>query len=124
MTGTGRSTLSWGLDKTYLVEHFEYEMGELGTLTGMGLWTYDPKSKKYRTYIFDSDGGTAFGTITRCEETGTWYFKAKIKSPLGNRTATGKATFLDDNTVEWEWTERVFLGLFKTMEMKGTNKRK
>lgn len=124
LKGKGTSTTEWTLDKRYIVEHAEYDMGELGKMKGAGLWTYDPKAKKYRTWWFDSHGETGHGTATYCEETKTWKFKARGRSPWGKTIGKGTATFVDDNTVEWTWTQWDGSGLFKTMEMTGTNKRK
>lgn len=122
--GSGTSTVTWELDKRYIVEHGEYEMGEFGKMLGKGFWTYDPKAKKYRTWWFDSYGAVGHGTAKYSEKTRTWRFKAKSKGPMGKSIGKGTATFVDDDTVDWTWGEWDSTGLFKVMEMTGTNKRK
>jgi hypothetical protein len=124
LTGIGTTTVSWGLDRRYLVEQGEYDMGELGKMEGTGYWTYDPKSKKYRTWWFDSYGASGQGTAKYCEKSRTWKFKAKSRGFMGKSIGKGTATFVDDDTIEWTWTERDGTGLFKVMEITGTNKRK
>ncbi|MFQ5589764.1 MAG: DUF1579 family protein [Phycisphaerae bacterium] len=124
LSGTGSRTMEWTLDKRYLVEHGDYDMGELGKMKGVGLWTYDPKAKKYRIWWFDSQGGTARGTATFCDETKTWKMKVKGRNPWGKSKGKGTVTFVDDDTIEWEWSEWDGSGLFKTAETTGTSKRK
>ncbi|UCE59693.1 MAG: DUF1579 family protein [Phycisphaerales bacterium] len=124
LTGTGVGTMSWKADKRYLVEESEFDMGELGKMSGMGMWTYDPKSRKYRNYWFDSHGSVGRGTSKYCEESRTWYTKATSRGPWGKTKGKGTTKFVDDNTIEWSWTEWDGSGLFKVMDVSGTSRRK
>ncbi len=124
LKGTGVGTMSWKADKRYLVEESEFDMGELGKMSGMGIWTYDPTIRRYRNWWFDSHGSVGQGTAKYCEESRTWHMKAKSKSPMGRTKGKGTAKFVDDDTIEWSWTERDGSGLFKIMDMTGTSRRK
>ena len=123
LKGTGTGTAAWEGDGWYLVERGKYDMGELGKMEGLGVWTWDPKSKKYRTAWFDTLGYIATGTDKYCEKSNSWRMKSKNRTPWGTTYGKGTATIVDDDTVEWSFEERSFLGLIKTMEMKGTSKR-
>jgi hypothetical protein len=124
LTSAGSSTVGWENDGWCLVERGEFEMEEFGEMKGMGVWTYDPRSKKYRTSWFDSMGGVGHGTAKYDEDTRTWKFKAKAREHWGTSTGRGTVTFLDNDTAEWNWSQRVFFGLFKVFEMNGTMRRK
>ena len=123
-TWTGSSESTWGCDGWCLVEHSTGEMGELGNMAGMGVWTWDAKSKKYRSTWADNWGSTGQGVGKYDEETRTWTIKAKSRGAMGKSIGKGTVTFVDDDTMEWSWTERAGLfGMFKVMEAKGTGER-
>jgi hypothetical protein len=120
----GMSKVEWGCDGWCMVEHGKYEMEEFGTMEGIGLWSYDPKAKKYRNFWVDSMGAAGTGESVYCEKTKTWKMKAKSHSSWGTSISRGTMTFPDPNTMEWTWTEYDALGLSKMMEMTGTSKKK
>lgn len=127
LTAKGTSQMAWDCDNWYLVEHSDYEMSELGKMKAIGIWTYDPKAKKYRIWWFDSMGATGRGTATFDEETKTWQMKAKGQSPYGKTAGRGTTKMLDNNTIEWSWEEWPawdLFGMMKVFDMKGTSKRK
>lgn len=124
MRGSGKSSISWGCDGWCLVEHNEFEMGELGKMFGVGVWTWDAKSKKYRVSWFDSYGSTGHGKATYSEADQAWTMKTRSRNPWGTSVGRGTVTFSDKDTMEWTWKEWDSLKLFQTMEMTGTNKRK
>ena len=121
-TGTTEST--WGCDGWCLVERSTMNMGELGGMTGLGVWTWDAKAKKYRSSWADDWGTTGRATAKYDDETRTWTMKAKGTGPMGKSVGKGTATFVGDDTVEWTWTEWDSLHLMKVFEGKGTSKRK
>ena len=124
LKNTGTSHIVWGNDGWCLVEHAEFEMEEFGTMKAIGVWSYDPKSKKYRTSWFDTLGSIGQGTITCDESANTWTMKAKSRGAMGTTTGRGTIMFIDKDTMEWSFTERAFFGLFKVGEYTGTSRRK
>jgi len=123
----GISENSWEADGWYMIERGEFEMGEMGKVHEFGVWTWDPAAKKFRTWRFDSFGGTRIGTARFNEESRTWAVKSKRKSAWGSSTDRGTIKIVDDNTLEWTWEEWSAwdpLRLFKMAEFKGTSKRK
>ena len=126
MTGSGTSTVTWEADKWLLLERFEGTMGDEGTMKGLGVWTWDPKAHKYRVWSFDTFGGVSEGTATYDEETSTWHMKAKSRYLASGQKSVseGKVKMLDNDTMEWDFTEWDSLKLSKYMEGHGTSRRK
>ena len=123
----GTSQTAWDCDGWYLVEHGEFEMGDMGRMHGLGVWTWDAKAKKYRMWWFDNWGATGTGTAEYDESTKTWSMNSKAAGPMGSMAGRGVVKMVDDKTVEWTWTEWPGWDLFhafKVAEMKGTNKKK
>ncbi len=124
LSGSGTLTYAWDCDRWCLIERDAFDMDELGKMGGVGLWSYDTKRKKYRLSWVDSMGGTARGTAKYDDSSSTWNIKAKSRSPFGTITGRGTLTAVDNDTVEWTWKERAFLGLIKVSESKGSMHRK
>ena len=120
----GTSDIKWHGDKWFLVGHWNFNMGDLGDITGIETWTYDVKCKKFRSTWTDSMGSIGMGTARYDEKTRTWQMRAKSYGPFGTTTGKGHVKMVDDNTMEWTWTEYAMGGLLKTMEITGTNRRK
>jgi hypothetical protein len=123
----GVSENSWEADGWYLVERGEYEMGELGKVHEFGVWTWDPAVKNFRTWRFDSFGGTRIGTARFDEKSKTWTVRSKRHSAWGSSTDRGTIKIVDDQTLEWTWNEWPgwdVLHLFKIAEFSGTSKRR
>lgn len=124
LEGKGTNTAAWECDNRVLVNRGTYEMGELGTMNGIEIWTWDDKAGKYRMHWFDSFGMTGNGTAKYDEETRTWHMKSRGKDPDGHKTISeGTITYTDADTLEWTWTEWSALKLFKIVEMSGTSRR-
>ncbi|RME37332.1 MAG: DUF1579 domain-containing protein [Planctomycetota bacterium] len=122
--GSGTSEIRWAGDGWFLVERAKWTMGEMGDMEAMGIWAYDAKGKKYRTFWVDTMGGTGVGTARYNEKTKTWHLKAKIRTPFGDSIGKGTTRFPDADTMEWTWREYALGGLMKVSEMKGTSKRR
>ncbi|MHC4521404.1 MAG: DUF1579 family protein [Planctomycetota bacterium] len=120
-SGTGET--KWEGDGWYLVSQFVHNMEELGESKGMETWSYDARSKKYRTLWVDSMGSVGVGTAWHDEKTDTWQFRGTSHGPFGKSTGKGEGKFVDANTMEWEWSEYAMWGLIKTMSIKGTSKK-
>ncbi|MCH7839975.1 MAG: DUF1579 family protein [Planctomycetes bacterium] len=126
ITLSGTSQNAWGVDRWCLLEHGEYEMGAMGKMNGLGVWTWDTKAKRFRSNWFDSMGGTGSGTAKYDEMTRTWTMNMRGKGPGGATRGKGYVRFVDDDTMEWAWQEWPawdLLGLFKFMDMKATSTR-
>ncbi len=124
---TGVSTNAWDCDGRCMLEHDEYEMGDLGSVSDVSVWTWDPKGKVFRIHRFDSIGGVAVGTADYHEKSQTWRLKSKTQTPWGAMVSRGTVKMVDEDTLEWTWDEWPawdWLGLFKIAEMKGTNRRR
>lgn len=122
MKNTGKSSITWEADRTVALERFEGSMGE-SKFSGLGLWTWDPSAKKYKVFWTDNYGSQSHGEATFDEATRTWKMAMKNAGPMGNTSGSGTTRLVDDNTMEWSYTEWNALKTKKTMEMKGTSKR-
>ncbi len=114
-------------DGWYMVERGKYDMGEIGDVHEFGVWTWDPARRRFRTWRYDSFGGTRMGTARFDEETKTWKVRSKRKSAWGSSRDRGTIKVVDDNTLEWSWHEWAawdVFHLFKMAEFNGTSKRK
>lgn len=121
LTMTGTMDTRWAGDNWYIVSNATMKMGDWEPMKGMETWTYDVHSKVYRSSWVDSMGAVGYGEGKFDAETNTWTFKATSHMPFGKSTMKGKATFVDADTIEMEWAE--YMGLMKTMDMKGTSRR-
>lgn len=120
--GTVKSTSTWEADKRAVLERIEGSMNN-ERMSGVGLWTYDAKTKQYKAFWTDSHGNESHSTSTYDEATKTWHLKSSGRNPQKGMKMTEEATlrFTDANTAEWQSTMRVGEAV---MEMKGVNKRK
>jgi len=124
LKGKGSSKMSWAADGWYMIENAQYDMGELGTMHGIGIWGYNPNTKKFDMHWFDSHGMHHTGSSTYDASTKTWRMSGGSSGPWGNTVGEGTMTFTDDNTMEWTYQEWDSWKLNKFAEMKGTAKRK
>ena len=121
LTASGTMEAAWQGDGWYLVQNAVFRMGDDVEMKGIEIWTYDRHSKKYRFTWVGGGGAISAGVGTHDEDTNTWRIKAKGYGPLGKTSGKGEMTFIDDNTIEWSFSE--YSGLKKVMEMSGTNRR-
>lgn len=124
--GVGTNTVSWEADRWVMIERMTGDMGEMGKFSGIGIWTWDPESKAFRNWWYDSWGSSGHGMTTYDAATRTWTTKATGINPMTGEKTSGKGTMkmIGRDQLEWTYTEYDALGLTKTMEMKGTSKRK
>lgn len=118
---TGTSEAQWEGDGWYIVSHGTFTMDDMDEMQGMETWTYDTHSKKYRSTWVDTTGTVATGEGMYDEDTGVWTMRGASYGPHGKSTMTGTVRFVDDDTMEWTWTESA--GLMKVLEMSGTSRR-
>lgn len=122
LKSSGWATTEWDGDNWYLVSRGVYSLEGLGEMKAIETWTYDAHSKKYRSTWTDSMGAVGTGQSWYDEKNGTWHMRATSHGAYGKTTMKGSVKLIDDNTMEWTWTE--YMGLMKTMEMTGTSKRR
>ncbi len=116
----------WECDGWYLVSREEVETGESDKTKGLGIWTWDPARKEYRTWWYGSGGARVTATTTLDEATRTWILKFKAYGPSGSTVGRGCVKMVDDDTMEWSWVEWPawdVLRLFKSVDLTGTYKR-
>jgi len=126
LTSTGVEEIGWEADSRLLVSRYEYTTAEEGRMTGLDVWTWDPKAKKYRYWGFDNHGYYGIGTATYDEDTRTWHFKGKSYEPATGEKYVGEGTskMVDDDTQDWEFSIWDGWKLQKFMEFKGTSRRR
>ncbi len=123
----GVSENSWADDGWHMLERSEFEIAGLGKVHELGVWAWDPSAKAFRTWRFDTWGGTRIGTAAFDEKSKTWTLKAKRKSAWGSSTDRGTIVLADESTLEWTWQEWPawdLLHVFKVAEFNGKSKRK
>jgi hypothetical protein len=120
--GTGVGTAKWDADGWALVWHFDYNAPDGSVMRGVETWVWDAKAKKYRTYALDNYGYMMQGTAKYDADTRTFKSSWKGRNLLEGKTTKGSGTmrFIDDNTVEWDFSMWDGWHLVKIMEMSGT----
>lgn len=117
----GTYSAKWELDNMFLVIKGQYTWDDKA-VEWIECWTWDAKAKKYRTHYFNNWGEFGQGTYTYCPDTRTFKGKGTGTSTHGFTSGyDGCMKFVDDNTIEWKWTERGPMGKF-VVEGKSTRK--
>ena len=123
----GKEVATWSCDNHYLMTTSEYDLGEMGTMKGVSMMTWDAGHKRYRNWWFDNMGELGKGWTDYCEKSHEWCLTTTGHNMATDEHTIGHGTMkmTDDNTIEWTWCEceKTLLGCKKTMEMKGTSKR-
>jgi hypothetical protein len=123
-TGKGSSTFTWEAEKWLAVERVSGTMPEGGPMSGISVWSYDPKAGNYPVFWSDNWGNMSHGVATYDEATKSWTMHSMSQNPhMGMKMKDdGTMRAVDANTIEWSGSSTV--GGQKVMEMKGTSKRK
>jgi hypothetical protein len=119
ISGTGE--VKWEGDRWYLVGHSLLKMEQFPDTQGLETWTYDIHAKKYRSTFVNSMGMLGMAESRYDEKTDTWHFTGTCYEPWGKMQMKGTLRLIDADTLEWKMTE--YMGLTKTVEMSGTDKR-
>ncbi len=125
MQWTGKSVIQWEVDKHVLVERSEGDMGEMGKMIGLAVYSWDPYDKTYRSCWFDNWGCQAQGTMAYNEAKKTWSMYGKGRDACSGATTIGEGTMevVDDNTTKWTYCEWDSWKFHKKMWGSGTMKR-
>lgn len=119
----GRNKAHWSMDGRMLLDHAELDMGPMGPMTGMSIWTYDEGSGKFRMWWFDSFGETSEAVAKWNERRRSWMLKATGRKYGYTTSGHGSVRVIDDNTVEWTWVEQDGMGVITFANMKGISRR-
>lgn len=127
MKSTSNGEFKWALDKNYVIENMTMKMGDDMEMSAIGIWTWDAKAGKYRSWWFDSFGTSGAGTSTYNEATKTWSMNAEGTDPMTGKPTWGSGSFkfTGDSTMEGTWKEwHNALKWGEPMEMKFKSTRK
>lgn len=83
--------------------------------------TWDAGAGKYHSWFFTDWGDYGEGWLTLAPDGDTLHVKVESSNAKGQKShGHGTATFVDNDTMEWTWTETGPMG---KMDMKGTSRR-
>ena len=86
----------------------------------MAAWTYDVRSRKFRSVSVNSTGKVATGTAWHDEKTDTWHGRVTSQGQSGTMLWKGRIRVIDRNTKEEHCSAYTMAGLVKTVEMSKT----
>ncbi len=87
----------WDKHKNYLIRKFVMRIPDEENLTGVQLITWDPITKKIRSWVFDSDGG--FGEGFWLQDENTWVVKVAYTLSDGRLSSSTQIyTKIDNDT--------------------------
>lgn len=121
--GTGRGTSEWVLDNRFVLSRGRAS-SSFGDHEWIGLMTYDPMMKAYRSFSFDSHGMCDIATMAYDASSGTWTTLADGYD-MNGKPAQSQATmrFVSRDKMEWEWSIKPEGGTEFVVMMKGTDSR-
>lgn len=101
--GAGRGTCQWVLDHRFVMSKGE-GTGSFGDYEWIGLMTYDPMMRTYRSFEFNNYGECTVGTMTYDADTRTWT-AVSDGYDMSGRPAKNKVTmrFVGKDKLEWNW---------------------
>ena len=106
-----------------LVEHASLDMGPMGPMSGMSIWTFDEGSEKYKMWWFDSFGETSEVIATWNDRRKTWRLKSTGQKYGHSTSGFGTIRLIEDGVLEWTWVEQDALGVITFARMQGTSRR-
>ncbi|GMV96173.1 MAG: DUF1579 family protein [Phycisphaerae bacterium] len=108
------------LDGMFVREESWHEMPKGQREHFVGYYGWDARAKKYKAWFFSDWGGHGGGTMT-LDKNGVWHMDFSSVDCRGNASSgTGTVRMIDDDNMEWTWTEK---GPWGRMKMKGVSKR-
>jgi len=100
---------SWTKNRKFLKRSFKVRIDEEVTLEGDQFVGWDPIAGQIRSWTFDSEGG--FGEGLWIQDGNQWLVKASFVLADGSRaSALNVYTFVDDDTIRWQSTNREIAG--------------
>jgi len=120
---TGTSEAAWECDGRLLVERSQFDMGPLGPMSGLSVWSWDENKRRYGMQWFDSFGEQTRGHARYDEDTKTWHISTRGRSSLCNVATRGTVRVIDHDTLEWTWDQWDAWGILQFAEMRGMSQR-
>ena len=100
---------SWTKNRKFLKRSFKVRIDEEVTLEGDQFVGWDPIAGQIRSWTFDSEGG--FGEGLWIQDGNQWLVKASFVLADGSRaSALNVYTFVDNDTIRWQSTNREIAG--------------
>jgi hypothetical protein len=122
-SGTGMTKCEWVLDGWFVMSKFK-GTSSYGPYEAIGMMTYDPMEKTYKSYHFSNHGESGVATMSHDPAAKTWTLVADAKDMAG-KPAKHKTVmrFVSDEKMEWEWSQQSQGATDFTVMMKGTDER-
>lgn len=120
---TGENTAAWACDGRYLVDRSTYTLGPIGTMSGVSIWTWDDREKRYRIWWFDGLGESAQGTARFDAGSRTWQIRTRGSNGRCSVRSHGTIRHVNKDHLEWTWRQWDGWGIFRISEMRGTSVR-
>ena len=118
---TGNQEYTWDLDRRVMLAKETWNMEGLGPMRGVGIYGYDPVSKKIRSSSYDDWGNVSTALFRYDEKNNMWHMKYNGRGAYGSSSGKGTITMPDRDTINYTFEE--YFGLIKVMEATGTSKR-
>lgn len=125
MTMTGTGVISWDCEKRILFERATSDMGEMGKVCELILYSWDCDAGRYKVGYFSGMGEANMGHMKWNEKKGAFELRGKGKNPMTHQTTIFEMDIRmpDQNTMTFKATEWDALHLTKLSEGTGTAKR-
>lgn len=120
----GSNSAAWECDGRFLIDRSTYDMGPLGAMTGMSIWTWDAGDQCYRMWWFDGFGESARGTARYDADNRTWHVRTRGTNGRCSVLSRGTIHHVDDDHLDWTWKQWDGWRIFKISEMRGTSTRR
>jgi hypothetical protein len=121
-TFKGGSKTSWALGEMFLRTETWSEMPDGTRMNYVDFKTWDATGNHYRSWHFGDSGETGEGTFTLDPDGSTFHLTATgVRTDGTPANGKGTMTFIDDDTLEWTWSESSENGM---IEFRGKQTRK
>jgi uncharacterized protein (TIGR02246 family) len=103
-------TCKWTRNRNFLLIEQSYQLKDREVMSATQVIGWDPRVEQVRSWVFDAGGGFGEGVWTR--DGNRWIVKSEgITSDNVVASATNVWKFVDDNTFEWDSTNREIDGV-------------
>ena len=120
---SGTSEANWECDRRLLVERSTFDMGALGPMNGVSVWSYDARARRYEMHWFDSFGESAKGSARFDAKKNTWVMRVQGRNAFTDIAADGTIRVINDDTLEWTWKQYDAWHIIQFADMKGRSVR-
>lgn len=123
-TGTGSGVCEWVLDGWFVMSKFR-GTSTMGGFESMGMMTYDPFEKVYRSFHFSSHGDAETATMTHDPQNNTWTMAYESRDAVTSKPAKNRVVMRFDtpDKLDWEWAGQREGETEFTVWMKGSDAR-